>query len=111
MLDVGCDDGSWALKVAKASGASAIYGIVINSAAAERASNSGITTINQDIGNPWNIENSFFDLVHANQVIEHVSDVDHFAGEIFRVLRPGGKIIISTENASSWHNIFASILG
>lgn len=52
-----------------------------------------------------------FDLVHANQVIEHVPDVDLFISEIFRVLKPGGRAIISTENGSSWHNIGAAVLG
>lgn len=28
-----------------------------------------------------------------------------------RVLRPGGSIVISTENLASWHNIFALALG
>jgi len=31
--------------------------------------------------------------------------------EIFRGLKPGGYAIISTENASSWCNIFSSIMG
>ena len=51
------------------------------------------------------------DLVHANQVIEHVSDVDLLTSEMMRVLKPGGTFVVSTENGSSWHNIFASILG
>ena len=29
--------------------------------------------------------------------------------ELYRILKPGGYMIISTENASSWCNIFASI--
>jgi SAM-dependent methyltransferase len=52
-----------------------------------------------------------FDLVHANQVIEHVTDVDHFLSETHRVLRVGGIAIVSTENGSSWHNIMAAALG
>lgn len=39
------------------------------------------------------------------------SAYDRFASEIYRILKPGGSAIISTENGSSWHNIFASILG
>ena len=37
--------------------------------------------------------------------------MDGFLGEIKRVLKPGGYVVVSTENASSWHNIFASIMG
>jgi len=51
------------------------------------------------------------DLVSANQIIEHLVNVDRFASEIYRVLKPNGYLILSTENLSSWHNIFALILG
>lgn len=111
ILDLGCDDGTWTHKVGKASGASKIYGIEINPGPAKKAQQSGISTITQDLSIAWQLENCFFDLIHANQVIEHVPDVDQFASEIYRVLKPGGKIIISTENGSSWHNIFASLMG
>lgn len=52
-----------------------------------------------------------FDIVTANQIIEHLLDVDQFMTEISRVLKPGGQLIISTENLSSWHNIFALTMG
>jgi ubiquinone/menaquinone biosynthesis C-methylase UbiE len=38
----------------------------------------------------WPFEDESFDLVHANQVIEHVGRLDHFVEETRRVLRPGG---------------------
>ena len=44
-------------------------------------------------------------------MIEHISNLDIFAAEISRVLKRGGYVIISTENASSWCNILASIFG
>ncbi|MFN2442232.1 MAG: hypothetical protein ABR517_06065, partial [Thermoanaerobaculia bacterium] len=34
-----------------------------------------------------------------------------FVSEIRRVLKPNGVAVISTENGSSWHNIFAAVLG
>jgi ubiquinone/menaquinone biosynthesis C-methylase UbiE len=44
-------------------------------------------------------------------VIEHVSNVDLFVSEVFRVLKKGGHAVISTENGSSWHNVFAAAMG
>ncbi|WP_420873453.1 class I SAM-dependent methyltransferase [Mycolicibacterium neoaurum] len=35
-------------------------------------------------------DDSWFDIVHSNQVIEHVNDLDLFAREVSRVTRPGG---------------------
>jgi 2-polyprenyl-3-methyl-5-hydroxy-6-metoxy-1,4-benzoquinol methylase len=64
-----------------------------------------------DLGKPFPFAAASFDLLHANQVIEHVPDVDLFVSEVARVLRPGGRAILSTENGSSWVNIGAAILG
>ena len=43
---------------------------------------------------------SSFDVVHASHVIEHVSDPSAFLKEIYRILRPGGFLIITTPNVS-----------
>ena len=43
-----------------------------------------------------------FDLVFCSQVIEHVLDADLALAELARVLRPGGHLVISTDNA---HNV------
>jgi len=64
-----------------------------------------------DLNNKFDFEDNFFDVINANQVIEHLYNSDNFIFEIYRVLKPGGYAIISTENASSWCNIFASIMG
>jgi len=40
-----------------------------------------------------------FDLVLCSQVIEHVLDADLAVAELARVLRPGGSLVISTDNA------------
>ncbi len=62
-----------------------------------------------ETGLPW--PEDFFDAVVSNQVIEHVRDTDTFVSEIARVLRPGGVVVASTENLSSWHNVFATAFG
>jgi ubiquinone/menaquinone biosynthesis C-methylase UbiE len=40
-----------------------------------------------------------FDLVLSTQVIEHVPDADAAVAELARVLRPGGTLVLSTDNA------------
>ncbi|MFD2202032.1 class I SAM-dependent methyltransferase [Shivajiella indica] len=55
------------------------------------------------------IEDDFFDSVVSFQVIEHIKDDRLFLEEIHRVLKPGGKAIISTPNIrhtlsrNPWH--------
>jgi SAM-dependent methyltransferase len=111
ILDLGCDDGAWTQKIAQAANAKNIFGIEIIASAAEKAKALGVQVEIGDLKNPLPYPSNFFDLVHANQVIEHVPDIDLFLSESLRVLRPGGRIIVSTENGSSWHNIFAAIMG
>ena len=43
-----------------------------------------------------------FDLVLCSQVIEHVLDADRAVSELARVLRPGGALVISTDNARNY---------
>lgn len=111
ILDIGCDDGAWTLKLSSAAKSKEVWGIEINPIASKESKKRGIKVIEQNLDQPWKVSESFFDLVHGNQVIEHVADVDFLAKEAFRVLKPGGMLIISTENGSSWHNIFAAIMG
>jgi SAM-dependent methyltransferase len=43
---------------------------------------------------PWPLENNSFDIVLANNIIEHVDDVLGVLGEIHRVSKPGARIVI-----------------
>jgi 2-polyprenyl-3-methyl-5-hydroxy-6-metoxy-1,4-benzoquinol methylase len=79
---------------------------------AAKAKSNGVRVYAVDLNQPLrDIPSDRFDVVHANQVIEHVSSVDLFVSEVFRVLKPGGHAVISTENGSSWHNVFAAAMG
>ena len=55
------------------------------------------------------IEDNSIDFVVAFQIIEHINDDELFISEIFRVLRPGGKLILTTPNKlmsltrNPWH--------
>lgn len=44
---------------------------------------------------------NFFTLVTANMVVEHVEDPRRFAGEVCRVLQPGGLFVAHTPNLRS----------
>ena len=58
---------------------------------------------------PLNFADASFDYVVSFQVIEHIEQDAEFVREVSRVLRPGGKFIVSTPNApmsltrNPWH--------
>lgn len=110
-LDLGCWDGEWTTQVARSIGTSDVNGVEIVEFAAAKARSVGVSVLSGDLGKSLNLPDDSFDVVHANQVIEHVPDVDVFMSEIVRVLKPGGRAIISTENGSSWCNVFAAAMG
>lgn len=55
------------------------------------------------------IEDNSFDFIVSFQVIEHIKDDEFFCRELFRVLKPGGQLILTTPNIkmsltrNPWH--------
>ena len=109
ILDCGCDDGSFTMEIAKRIGTKNVNGIEI-SEAAKKAKEKGIKTISADLNGKLPYKDNTFDVIIANQLIEHLSNTDGFVQELKRTLKPNGYAIISTNNLSGWHNIFALIL-
>lgn len=110
-LDLGCADGVVTLRIAERVGAGEVHGVELIPELAERARAAGIAVTGADLGEPLPFEDASFDVVHSNQVIEHLPRTDLFMREIRRVLRPDGYAIVSTNNLASWHNVGALVLG
>jgi methionine biosynthesis protein MetW len=112
LLDLGCGDGQWTIEVARHSGAGAVHAVEVMENAASAARARGIDVLVADLSSGLApLEDASFDVIHSNQVIEHVRDTDCFLREIRRLLRPDGYALISTNNLSSWHNIVSLVLG
>jgi methionine biosynthesis protein MetW len=112
MLDLGCSDGRWTLEFARHVGTSDIHGVEVLEERAVQARGRGVDVLVADLSEPLDAyEDASFDIIHSNQVIEHVRDTDCFIREIRRLLRPDGYALLSTNNLSSWHNIVSLVLG
>jgi SAM-dependent methyltransferase len=111
LLDLGCYDGELTQRLASQIGTSNICGVEVLPVAAQAARTKGIHTVETNLNGPIPLPSGSFDVVHANQVIEHLYDTDVFASEIYRLLSPEGYAIISTNNLASAHNILSLIFG
>jgi SAM-dependent methyltransferase len=113
LLDVGCDDGTWTSELRRKLGISPqqVSGIEILPERAALARARGFDVRISDLDVRWPFEDQSVDVVHANQVIEHVKHLDHFVLEIKRVLTQRGLALVCTENLASWHNIASLLLG
>ena len=75
----------------------------------ELQANNKITFIQTEVPPLKEIEDNSVDFVVSFQVIEHIKDDERFLEEIHRVLKPGGKVILTTPNImmsitrSPWH--------
>jgi SAM-dependent methyltransferase len=113
LLDLGCNDGEWTEQLVLASRGSIerVAGVELIEEARQEAERRGIEAVAGNLNDELPFADESFELVHANQVIEHVLDLDLFVAEIARVLRTGGRAIVCTENLASWHNIAALVVG
>ena len=111
LLDLGTHRGEFTMRVAERLGAASVHGVELLEEHAEVARSRGIEVCRADLDEGLPFEDGAFDVVHANQVIEHVKRLDHFVGEIRRVLVAGGLALVCTENLASWHNVAALALG
>ncbi len=102
VLDVGCNSGKLAALIAEQN--NEVWGLEINTSAAEKAAERGVRVkvANAEDGLPF--ESGFFDVVHAGSMFEHLYDTEFFAEEILRVLKPGGSLILSFSNLNSLDN-------
>lgn len=110
LLDVGCGDGSLLFRYLKESPKDfcGVEGAPESKAKAEQR---GIKVFSYDLNGRWPFENDRFDVVFSSQVIEHVHNARLFVEEAFRVLKPGGTAIVTSENLCSLLNLIALALG
>lgn len=111
ILDCGCGDGSFTFELARAANADKVNGVELDDSRASAALERGIEVSISDLNEGLPFPDGAFDLVHSNQVIEHLWATDTLLRETHRVLKPGGIAIISTNNLSSWHNVISLSLG
>jgi SAM-dependent methyltransferase len=111
LLDLGCGDGAFAAQVGRRAGVARVQGVELVDELAEQARRNGVEVQQADLAERLPFDDGSIDVVHSNQVIEHLPFTDHFLREIRRILRPDGYAVLSTNNLASWHNIVSLMVG
>lgn len=112
-LDIGCNDGSLAERVASKAKLSKIYGIDIAKKALKISRSKGIKTIFHDLNEEKKLPfpDDYFDIVICSEVIEHILPADFLLDEIHRVLKNTGYAIISTPRLDSLYVVSLLLFG
>jgi SAM-dependent methyltransferase len=111
LVDLGCGGGEFTERVAAAVGAGRVIGVELIEPLAAAAEQRGIEVRRADLAERLPFDDGSVDVVHSNQVIEHLPGTDQFMREIRRVLAPGGYAVVSTNNLASLHNIASLVAG
>lgn len=94
ILDVGCRDKPyqrWATEASEYLGVDVVAGPKVD-------------WVIED-GKPWPLPSESFDGVVCTQVLQHVRDLSNTLGEIERVLKPGGRLLMTVPFAYSLHGV------
>lgn len=100
-LDVGCRDGYWSEKLKQ-------KGYEVLSCDIDPRCAQGLTV---DANGELPFGDSEFDLLWCSEVIEHLLDPAFTIQEFKRVLKPGGKLVMTTPNQDFWLFRFIQRLG
>jgi 2-polyprenyl-3-methyl-5-hydroxy-6-metoxy-1,4-benzoquinol methylase len=109
-LDLGCGDGGTS-GVYLASHANKYVGVDVSAAAVEAAQRRGLDArVIEDSGSlPFDAES--FDIVTCIEVLEHLLEPHRVVAEAFRVLRPGGRLLVTVPNGAFWRDRVDMLLG
>jgi 2-polyprenyl-3-methyl-5-hydroxy-6-metoxy-1,4-benzoquinol methylase len=98
LLDVGCGPGTITVDLARRVGPGPVVGVdsaaTVIDVARTTAARSGVSNVRFTVGDVHHLDfaDGSFDIVHAHQVLQHLSDPVGALTEMARVCRPGGVV-------------------
>ena len=107
VLDVGCGNARDMLPILQAG--AGIVGVDLSAGMIQQArlelAAAGYPDVELEIGDATRLRFAAesFDKILCSEVIEHIPNTDDAISEMYRVLKPGGRLIVSTPNRRSWY--------
>jgi 2-polyprenyl-3-methyl-5-hydroxy-6-metoxy-1,4-benzoquinol methylase len=117
VLDIGCGNGFFLRNLEQnlLHSAFELQGVDFSNFEIERAQkdprHSKITFTQANAEKGLDFPENHFDVVFSGEVIEHLYDPDTFLDQIFRILKPGGMVVLTTPNLLSWFNRILALIG
>jgi 2-polyprenyl-6-hydroxyphenyl methylase/3-demethylubiquinone-9 3-methyltransferase len=96
VLDVGCGEGRFAVELAHAGAEVVGIDVAEQPLRRARAMCPDLDLRVVDAEGSWPLDDASFDAVWAGETIEHVADTAAWLSEVRRVLRSGGRLLLST---------------
>jgi methionine biosynthesis protein MetW len=110
LVDIGCGNGAFCRRVRGRF--RLIAGLEFSIVAASMAAAAGARVVAADLDHaPLPLRDAAVDVVTCLDVIEHVLDPRRLLRETARVLRPGGRAIVTTPNIQFWRHIWSIVRG
>ena len=104
IVDVGCGDGAAAGLAAQRNPGQHMVGLDWSVSALTQARRLGLTVTRAGVDAGLPLASQTADVVIMSELIEHLVDTDSALDEAFRVLKPGGSLLLSTPNLAAWYN-------
>jgi ubiquinone/menaquinone biosynthesis C-methylase UbiE len=96
VLDVGCGEGAFAAELAHAGALPVGVDVAEEPLRRARALHPDLDLRLVDAAGGWDLPDASFDAVWAGETIEHVLDTTAWLSEVRRVLRSGGRLLLTT---------------